>query len=87
MPITRITSPGKKAIDSNENESEKFDGEVADIFKDQARERAVKLLADHKDSSNAAIAAFGTVADAYDKLTTPSFWASMAIQFCEGKKW
>jgi hypothetical protein len=97
--ITELAILGKKAIGKHGEELKKIGKEALavtkdltkDFAKDNGAEKIEKsfadLLKEHKESSNAVIAFVGCMADAFEKITEPSFWAGTITQLIDGKSW
>jgi hypothetical protein len=67
--------------------------EAVDLTKEPLQDQAIKAAGTLKERDNTAVAFVGIVADSWDKMTSPSFWANTYTQAMprsmggEGKSW
>jgi spore germination protein YaaH len=93
--LMKLGTLGRKALSARGEELKKVAKEVAGVAKDIAQERgkdkaqeqALKFAADQKESSSTLVALAGFAAEAYDKISSPSFWAGTVVQLRDDKSW
>ncbi len=79
------TTASGEALKKLNEEAEK---EVRKLATDPLKDEGVKAVGKLKDNQGMALAAVGIVADSWDKMTSPSFWADAWIKkFHEHKSW
>ena len=91
-PVKKLGEAGLKAATGGAKELARFVEEgrklADDVKRDSDMDKAIGAAADAlKDDENPAVAALGILADSYQKMTSPSFWANAIVQMKQGKSW
>lgn len=91
VSITKIAGLGWKSARASGEALEKVNKEalqeLIDMHKGLAEEGAVKAAATMKDRTGTAMGYVGVLAESWDRMTSPSFWAYAAVKKMEGKTW
>lgn len=90
--LGKLASTGAKASqaagDALERLNKQAAKEATDMLTDPLKNQAVKAAATLKDKKSWVSATVGILADSWDKMTSPSFWAHTYVQMTEnGKSW
>lgn len=91
VSIGKIAGLGWKGAQASGEALEKINKEalkeLVDMHKGLAEEGAVKAASTMKDRAGSALGYVGVLADSWDRMTSPSFWAYAAVKKWEGKSW
>lgn len=91
VSITKIAALGWKGASASGAALEKINQEalkeLVGMHKGLVEEGAVDAAAKLKDRNDSALGYVGVLADSWDRMTSPSFWAYAAVQKMEGKTW
>ncbi|GGC73956.1 hypothetical protein GCM10011504_58980 [Siccirubricoccus deserti] len=90
--LAKLTTIGLKAGRASASELKKLNEEAVkeavDMLKGQRQDAAVKMAKSWKDSASTALQYTSILADSWDKMTSPSFWANNWVQIVNnGKSW